>query len=1316
MIVGSGYGGAVAAAALAGCVDEAGQPISVCVLERGQEYLAGSFPSRLAEMGRTVRWATPQAARAAGTATGLFDLRIGDDACVLVANGLGGGSLINAGVMAMPHRKVFREARWPKLLRQKAEVDALFVQADALRQRLGARLFEQPPAKTAVLQKLAGAAPFQHLPITVAGVARANSARTLLDACLSCGDCASGCNHNAKDSLDLNLLRSAQHAGARLVTGATVLSLQRLPARGGGPQRWQLSINHTDAALRERQPQPFQLRARRVILAAGTLGSTEILMRSRQPALRFSDQLGRRFSVNGDMIATAHDLGVAVNGVADETVDPAKGRAVGPTITAMIDQRRGQRRGDLVIQDLAVPGPLRRLFEEAVTTADVLNRLVDGDARVHDGDRALPDAAAVDPLATQRSLLVAMIGRDDADGRLHWPGQADPQGGDGLLTVHWPGLRDDPRWGEHHDRLQAAVAAAGPGRVVDNPMWRPLSERMERVFGRRRGPLMTVHPLGGCAMADDVRGGVTDHLGRVFDAGAALPTEPHDGLVVLDGSIVPGSLGINPALTIAVLAQRAIGPLKQQWGLRSPAANAAPPKRKRPPLRAVRTIAAPQPTCIELTEQMRGRLLLPLAPGQAPRPVCVELTLTTAPVALAALMARQAPPEGRVLDVAPGQGRLRILARPPDPVTDISDPADVLLQADVSGRLRIFGFEPTHPFGRALRAGWAWVRNRGLRDGVQDLLEQLQEALAMKLPPPQPRPSLGTYVNDIWHLCTGAGAVRLVEYQLAIGPVHPRAAGLPPVPVDAACFAGQPIRGRKRLTYARCASPWTQLMEMQLQAFPGWQPRGADAPRLVLNPRYLARRVVPLLRVVAQQDRTAALADLVSFALYVLRLVLQVHALSFRLPDPPLPRPAQRLPGLLPGLPPPEVQWLEVPPQRASDGKGRLPARDAPPARIRLARYQPSSSRRRAAGAPRPVLLIHGYSASGTTFAHPALPQGLAPTLVEAGRDVWVLDMRSSAGMPTARADWAFETMAQHDIPQAIRHVRGATGARQVDVVAHCMGAVMLSMALLELKRPDGGHFNKLYRSIGRLVLSQAGPVPVLSPANVLRAYIMRYVRHFLPLKDYAFSPEGERSLADQLLDRLLATMPLPADEYRLENPLWPPGQATPWAGSRRRMDALYARTFKLANLAPEVLAHFDDHFGPLSVETVSQVIHFARFNTATDRTGFNRYVVPQRVQERLPFPMLALHGEDNGLTDVATLQLLCRLMDSAGIPVLNPDGALQARTAAEMQALIAAHRPSIERRTPCLLAWRIAGHGHQDVLIGRQAGEHCRVIADFLA
>ena len=330
VIVGSGYGGAIAAARLAGATatDEDNREITVCVLERGREYLPGMFPPRLSDLAGHVRFSTEGTTCARGEREGLFDVRIGKDVSAVVANGLGGGSLINAGVMAEPDDDVFARPDWPEAIRNEPVNDrkARFAHVKEL---LGAALRAagggsipntvllnpaKIPDKYRALELIAQvpdgvAKPFGPAAITVALTPdRESSARVKLNECLRCGDCATGCNHGAKDSLDVNLLRTAERAGAHLYTGATVLRIaghhvgdadegygegqevlrDARPGAWNGRlenNAWILDVVHTDASLRARQGGPFRIVARKVILAAGTYGSTEILLRSRSDEL-----------------------------------------------------------------------------------------------------------------------------------------------------------------------------------------------------------------------------------------------------------------------------------------------------------------------------------------------------------------------------------------------------------------------------------------------------------------------------------------------------------------------------------------------------------------------------------------------------------------------------------------------------------------------------------------------------------------------------------------------------------------------------------------------------------------------------------------------------------------------------------------------------------------------------------------------------------------------------------------------------------------------------------------------------------------------
>jgi hypothetical protein len=681
---------------------------------------------------------------------------------------------------------------------------------------------------------------------------------------------------------------------------------------------------------------------------------------------------------------------------------------------------------------------------------------------------------------------------------------------------------------------------------------------------------------------------------------------------------------------------------------------------------------------VQLIERLRGPATL--ADGREHH---LEFTLHSSPVAIADLMSRVGP---RRIRYDHERSVLRVFDGPPSPLDDdprglVARRADVPDQrkrahlearARVSGSLDVLRLVPTPYRRRTLRALAAWFKHRGLRDTVQRLAEKAA-GLEPPADPMKPEPpGWGTRLWGIYDIATRAGAVRSLDYTLELHELETAPGVLP-----ASLFGGRAARkgavlavdGQKRLTYDGRSSPWQQLMELTLGRFPGMSRR--TSARLTLDLPYLARQGVPLLRVVRQHDHVHALVDFAAFHLYVARTVLDGHMWSFRRPDHVPVRVTNRLPGATADLLAPEAIELIV---DAVKGK---------PVPIRLTRYRPTRPRQELP----PVLLIHGYSASGTTFVHPTLPGGgLVGRLVREGRDVWVLDLRSSAGMPWATHEWSFEHIGREDIPMAIAHIVATCGGK-VDVVAHCMGAAMLCMALLgDLPKQavPGDRYPDLRAAmrdrIRRIVLSQVGPVLMMSPSNQARAFAMRYVRQLVPMGNYRFRPEREGSLADNLLDRLVATLPYPPDEFRRENPLWPPWASRPWVQTRRRMDLLYGQTFKLTNVSDSTLESLDDFFGPMSVETVSQVIHFTRGRAITDERGRHVFATADRLQNHLDYPILSIHGTENGLVDVSTADLLRDVLHS-----------------------------------PCHQVARISGFGHQDCLIGEDPREAFDAIVRFL-
>jgi len=613
-----------------------------------------------------------------------------------------------------------------------------------------------------------------------------------------------------------------------------------------------------------------------------------------------------------------------------------------------------------------------------------------------------------------------------------------------------------------------------------------------------------------------------------------------------------------------------------------------------------------------------------------------------------------------------------------------------LLCAPVKGTLAFLHRQETSCRQRTETARWAWLSNRGVRDGWQEknfgaiarvalawglrrCLRWLGRTWIGKFTRPAwaPRPrnqavpdSLANLFEQATALASHAGEIRLFEYDLKIQEPSQWRGGL-----DRAAFAKQHIGGKKRLTYSRRSNPWRQLSEMTLTAFPGvWRPAFAwpgqvHPPVLELDAKYLAAKKIPLMRVLNEHDGPSSLADLASFFGYFLRLLVSIHMWSFRRPDRPTPREPQRLPGRIRrftgfarilevarfvGLRTsvePEIKELEV--DQLADGT---------PVKVRLTRYKPRNTDLRRP----PVVMIHGYSASGTTFSHHAVSPNLAQHFCRLNRDVWILDLRTSSGMPTARHPWTFEDAALADLPAALHHIHLETGGK-LDIIAHCMGAAMFSMAVLAPRKPGEKFLSEREQLpcwIRKAVLSQIGPVLVMSPANIGRGYAMSYLRRYLPLAGYDFRVKPDPGLVDQLIDRLLTTLPYPEKEFDIENPPWV-RRRTPFVGTRHRMDALYGRSFSLTDsrgrlrLARGALKHIDDLFGPLSADTVSQVIHFARMKVIANRTGSNPYVSRTNLREHWKFPTLSLHGAKNGLSDVATLERMQRILkDDAGCPI----------------------------------------------------------------
>ncbi len=543
VVVGSGYGGAIAASRLA----RAGR--QVCILERGKEIQPGEYPDTLPQVIREMQTDSPAAQTGIGTS--LYDFHINEDMSVLVGCGLGGTSLINAGVALKPQEDAFNDPLWPKGLRDDREGHLIegFSRAAEMLKPVTYPADFPPLRKFEALQKAAAGAnlPCALAPINVTFRHGINHVGVEQPACTLCGDCVSGCNYGAKNTLLMNYLPDARTHGAEIFTRVSVRFLER------AGEKWKVHFEPLGEGRKKFDAPTLFVTADIVILAAGALGSTEILLRSKSSGLQVSDRLGYRFSANGDVQGFGYNTAEEVNAVGFGTHRPSEIGPVGPCITGMIDVRpKGEDEPVMVIEEGVVPGALASLLPELLAGA--------AQTASSEWSGGIPELLArkereVGSLlhgpyhgAVRNTLTYLVISNDDSGGRMTLK--------DDRLRIVWPEVFKLPVFQRIRDQLSKATLPL-KGSFVTSESWTRLMN----------SKMITVHPLGGCAMSESSDGGVVNHKSQVFcgTQGDAV----YDSLYVMDASIIPRSLGVNPLLTISALAERAVALLAEdrQWNI-----------------------------------------------------------------------------------------------------------------------------------------------------------------------------------------------------------------------------------------------------------------------------------------------------------------------------------------------------------------------------------------------------------------------------------------------------------------------------------------------------------------------------------------------------------------------------------------------------------------------------------------------------------------------------------------------------------------------------------------------------------------------------
>src|SRR6266545_346061 len=518
---------------------------------------------------------------------GLHNYRMFRQAHILTASGVGGGSLIYSNVNLRARDAVLqkiglkgidydRAERFMETYRGKLStvVTKIPLPPGVAAEQLGAKLDPQQDkdrladkdyllldrsralrdAAAIVSQQLGVGMPWSPLKLSVTEYV--HGAGTEADAvhtfCERQGRCMLGCLPQARHTLNKVLYKFVFSKDTRVVLSpeSEVRSIRRVGDN--------YEVTYLDRRGQSADGHEVRVRAPQVFLAAGVLGTTEILLRSRnQGGLQVSDKIGSGFSTNGDFGALA---------VATKRPDGSK-MAVYPTRGPIntSDIRFELDGKHFTIEDCGIPSMFARIvrmgIDDRASLLALLNPAGFVGGTVASGISSLFNKKR-DPTkqdhATEAELIDDVfffnaMGEDDANGQFTLEGDE--------LDLDWEEpIGNHPIFGRIEDTMRKLSQAMGGGYVA-LPTW----DGLPLVF--RPKTLIVTHPLGGCRIGATMAEGVVNEFGEVFD-GSKKSTDPkatHPGLIIIDGSTIPGALAANPTLTIAAQAlravEKAVGPL-----------------------------------------------------------------------------------------------------------------------------------------------------------------------------------------------------------------------------------------------------------------------------------------------------------------------------------------------------------------------------------------------------------------------------------------------------------------------------------------------------------------------------------------------------------------------------------------------------------------------------------------------------------------------------------------------------------------------------------------------------------------------------------
>lgn len=507
VIVGSGFGGSVAALRLA----EKGYRVKV--IEKGRQLAAGDFPRTNWQLRRWL-WAPRLGLR------GLFKITLFRHVGVLSGVGVGGGSLVYANTLPTPKPAFFTAASWAHLADWETELATFYPLALRM---LGAEINPRLESGDERLRELADdlgigdrfeatrVAVYFGKPGTTAPDPYFDGAGPERTGCIFCGGCMLGCRYDAKNTLDKNYLHLAQKLGVEIQAESEVIDVVPHGATDGADGyhvHWRHSLGWI------RRPRGV-IAARGVIFAGGVMGTVPLLLKLRETSLPLlSARVGSGVRTNSEAL-----IGVT-------SLDPASECSQGIAIGSILHTDSHSHLEPVRYSRGA--GFWRLFMSPLVSGSNALVRFGRLFGALLRHPRRHMRAFFIDDWARRTQILLFMQTIDSTlrfvRGRVGMGSRTD-QGRP--PTAFIPEAQElARRYAEKVDGVPTAL----------------LSETL-------LGIPTTAHILGGAVMGKDDSEGVIDAKNRVFG---------YRNMYICDGSAISANPGVNPSLTITALAERAM--------------------------------------------------------------------------------------------------------------------------------------------------------------------------------------------------------------------------------------------------------------------------------------------------------------------------------------------------------------------------------------------------------------------------------------------------------------------------------------------------------------------------------------------------------------------------------------------------------------------------------------------------------------------------------------------------------------------------------------------------------------------------------------